>query len=127
MKLYRTMKIDPTDGKPLVGKRRNMLGVRPTDPTNTNPRRKFDVDAAIGSDPVTPGARQGLSVSTASGGLFPDEDEAIWEIDDSELLPDFNAVPDHPPHHVLEPTGVMTLNEYQAALVATRDTWVRVL
>jgi hypothetical protein len=126
VKLYRTMKIDPTDGKPLVGKRRNMLGVRPTDPTNTNPRRKFDVDAVIGSDPVLPRTKQGLSVSTAPGGLFPDEDEAVWEIDDGELLPDFLPTPHNPPHHILEPTGVMTLDEYQAALVATRGLWVRV-
>ena len=32
MKLYRVMKVDPADGKPLVGSRGSMLGVRPTDP-----------------------------------------------------------------------------------------------
>ena len=34
-----------SDGKPLVGKKRNMLGVRPTDPNNKNPGAVFDVPA----------------------------------------------------------------------------------
>lgn len=126
MNLYRTMKIDPADRKPLIGTRRNMLGVRPTDPNNMNPRRRFDVDAVAGSDPILPGTRKGLSGSTVLGVLFPDEDEAIWEIDDGDLLPDFRPVPDNPPHHVLEPTRVMTLDEYQAGLAATRAVWTRV-
>src|SRR4051794_27243259 len=100
MKLYRAMKVD-ADGKPLVGTKRNMLGVRPTDPNNKDPRRKFDVDAATGSDPVFPGTKKGLSVSADPDRLQPDPGEAIWEIDDSELSPDFIPVPDRPPHHVL--------------------------
>ena len=90
MNLYRVMKVD-ADGKPLVGKRRNMFEVRPTDPTSRNPGRKFDVSAVNGGDPVRPGAKQGLSTSPAR--LFTDPGEAIWEIDAAYLLPDFVPIP----------------------------------
>ena len=60
MKLYRVMKLD-ADGKPLIGKRRNMLGVRPTDPNSKDPKRVFDVRAVNDADPVIPG--EGLSTS----------------------------------------------------------------
>ena len=36
MKLYRVMKL-ALDGKPLIGIRRSMLGVRPFDPNSTDP------------------------------------------------------------------------------------------
>ncbi len=125
MKLYRVMKVD-SDGKPLAGVRRNMLGVRPTDPNNTNPKRKFDVTAVSGDDLVRPGAKKGLSVSISLGRLFAGPGEAIWEIDLADLLPDLIPIPDHPPHHVLEPISAMTLDEYQEALVDTRDFWQQV-
>ena len=123
VKLYRVMKV-AADGKPLVGTRRNMLGVRPTDPTSPDPKRKFDVAAVHGSEPVLPGARQGLSASATTAGMRFTRGEAVFEIDGDGLTA-FTATPDRPPHHVLEPVRPMTLDEYQAALVATRDAWVR--
>lgn len=125
MKLYRVMKLD-VDAKPLVGKRRNMLGVRPFDPNNKDPRRKFDVDAVSGGDPVLPGMLNGLSVSTVPDRSTLARDEAIWAIDESELLPHLLPVPDDRPHYILEPTQPMTLDDYQAALVATRGSWTRI-
>jgi hypothetical protein len=119
------MKVD-VDGKPLVGKRRNMLGVRPFDPNNKDPRRKFDVAAVNGGDPVLPGTKRGLSVSETTAKLVPASNEAIWEIDSDDLLPYLRPVPDRPPHNVIEPMAPMTLDEYQAALIATRDSWVRI-
>lgn len=126
MKLYRVMKVDPTDGKPLVGIRRNMLGVRPYDPNNRHSTRKFDVDAVTDAEPVLPGTLKGLSVSTEADRLHPAPDEAIWQIDEEDLSPDFVAVPDRRPHHILEPSRRVTLAEYQLALRATRDLWERV-
>lgn len=126
MKLYRVMKIDSADGRPLVGTRRNMLGVRPTDPANTNPGRRFDVSAVADSDMVVPGTREGLSVSTDPAELFPVKGEAIWEIDEADLLPVLIPQPDRPPHHVLEPGRAVTFAGYQLTLVATRPLWVRV-
>ena len=125
MKLYRVMKVD-TDGQPRVGTRRNMLGVRPFDPANKDPRRKFDVDAVNGSDSVLPGTKKGLSVSSTPARLIANNDEAVWEIDDTELPPELVPVRDRPPHHILEPRRPMTLDEYQDALIATRDFRVQV-
>lgn len=124
MKLYRVMKVD-VDGKPLVGTRRNMLGVRPYDPNSKDPRRKFDVDATNSRDIVMPGTSNGLSVSTTSDQLVAGRDEAVWEIEESELLPFLIPVPDHEPHHILEPIRQMTLEDYQAAVAVTRDSWAR--
>jgi hypothetical protein len=127
------MKIDPTDGGPLVGIRRNMLGARPFDPNNTDSRRKFDVDAVLDTDPVLPGTKKGLSVSLTAEECRSGRDEAVWEIEDVDLqriglVPMHDPPPNNPAstHHVLEPGRAVTLSAYQAMLVATRDLWVRV-
>lgn len=124
MKLYRVMKVD-ADGNPLIGTRRNMLGVRPTDPTNTQKGRKFDVPAVTGSDPVVPGVNMGLSVSTDPSRLLVGPGEAVWEID-SDALNDLNVVHDRDDHHLIEPSKRMTLDEYQDTLAATQLQWDRV-
>ncbi len=133
MKLYRTMKIEPTDGKPLVGIRRDMLGVRPLDPNNKDPRRKFDVDAVLGTDVVEPGTKKGLSMFLTAAECRTGSDVGVWEIDSDGLaVIGFNPVPDPPPnnpkstHHALEPSRRVTLDGYQAMLIDTRDLWVRV-
>jgi hypothetical protein len=127
------MKIDPVDGKPLEGIRRDMLGVRPLDPNNKDPKRKFDVDAVLGTDPVVPGTKKGLSVFSTAEECRTGTDVAVWEIDVDDLSAiGFSAVPDPPPnkpkstHHVLEPSHRVTFDEYQDMLVDTRDLWVRV-
>jgi len=125
VKVYRVMKVG-ADGKPLVGTRRNMLGVRPTDPNNRDPRRKFDVAAVNGGDLVIPGAAKGLSVSTAHAHLVCGRDEVIWELDAVALPADLTPVADGKPHYVLEPSQPMTLDQYQAALLGTRDSWTQV-
>lgn len=124
MKLYRVMKVGP-DGNPLVGTRRNMLGVRPTDPNNTQRGRKFDVSAVAGTDSVLPGASEGLSVSTNPAHLLVGPGEALWEID-SDVLRGLAVIEDRPPHHVVEPSRTMTLDEYQDTLAATQLQWNRV-
>jgi hypothetical protein len=124
VKLYRVMKVN-ADGNPLIGTRRNMLGVRPTDPTNTQRGRKFDVAAVMGSDSVTPGAGEGLSVSTEPGRLLVGPGEALWEIE-SDGLRDLAAAKDTETHYLIEPNRAMTLDEYQDTLAATQLQWNRV-
>lgn len=133
MKLYRTMKIDPTDRKPLVGIRRDMLGVRPFDPNNKDPRRVFDVDAVLGTDPVEPGTKKGLSLFLTAAECRTGTDVGVWEIDSDDLVtagfsPVFDPPPNNPKstHHVLEPSRRVTLDAYQDMLIDTRDKWVRV-
>jgi hypothetical protein len=126
VKLYRVMKVH-ADGQPLVGNRRNMLGVRPTEPTNPDPNRRADVDAVAGTDPVLPGTKNGLSVETTPDRLQPKANEAIFEIEEATLLAaGVKPVPDREPHHILEPVNATTLDDYQARLLATRAAWVRV-
>jgi hypothetical protein len=120
VKLYRVMKV-AADGKPLVGTRRNMLGVRPTDPTNTDPKRRFDAVAVNDGDAIAPG--EGLSTSLNPGRMRVGADEALFEIETDDLAPGLVPNPDHPPHCLIEPSGVTTLGEFQQALADTRDLW----
>lgn len=109
-----------------------MLGVRPNDPNNKDPKRRFDVDAVFDTDPVTPGSRQGLSVFCTPAECRIDPKAPVWGIESDELGGDLSIIPDPLPdvpnstHCILEPSRVMTLGEYQATLWATRQSWTRI-
>lgn len=122
MKLYRVMKV-AADGKPVVGTTGSKLGVRPTDPTNTDPKAVFDVPAVNDSDLVHPG--KGLSSSPDPNSRRPRRGEAVFEIETDDLDPDIHPHHDKPDHCLLEPSRPMTLGEYQQALADTRDLWHR--
>lgn len=112
------------DDKPVVGTRRNMLGVRPADPNNTDPKRLFDVGAATDSDTVSPG--EGLSTSIVPTPQRVQTGEALFAVETDDLPAELAPNPDRPPHCLLESTRPMTLAEYQQALAGTRDLWQRV-
>ncbi|MFO0848523.1 MAG: hypothetical protein U0871_08205 [Gemmataceae bacterium] len=122
MKLYRTMKVAPAGG-PLVGQRRSMLGVRPTDPTNATPGRRADVSAVTDTDPVKPKSDEGLSVYTDPAMLKLGRGEVVWVIDTDDLPPTLAYTPDHEPHGLITPAVPMTLGQFQAELAATADLW----
>src|SRR3954447_2584847 len=114
------MKVNPADGKPLVGTRGGMLGVRPTDPNSTDPKRKSDVAAVTNSDTVQPG--EGLSTSTDPNFRQPRRGEALFAIETEALAgTDVNSNPDAPGHVLLEPSASMPLGEFQQALEDTKD------
>lgn len=130
MKLYRAMRTAP-DGTPEVGPTARTLGVRPGDRAPHN-----DVPAVGSADAVLPGFG-GMSVApddpanlprnrrpTALGGTGNDP---VWEIDDADLGPDLRFNQDRPTHGAVEPSRVMTLSEYEAALAATAGKWRRVV
>ncbi len=123
MKLYRVMKV-AADGKPLVGTSGSMLGIRPTDPNNTNPSAVADVAAVDDADLVTPG--EGLSTSPNPNPRQPRRNQAIFEIETDDIGPDLKPNHDKPNHCLLEPVRPMTLGEYQQALADTRDLWQQV-
>jgi hypothetical protein len=123
VKLYRAMKVGP-DGLPQIGTRRNMLGVRPTDPNNKDPRRRFDVSAINDTDTVSPG--EGLSTSLDPGTIRASSGEAVFEIETDDVPPELAPNPDRPPHCLIEPSSSMTLREFQNALEETRDLWKQV-
>jgi hypothetical protein len=123
VKLYRVMKVDLADGKPMVGTSGSRLGVRPTDPASTNPRAVFDVAAVNDGDVVQPG--EGLSTSPNPTKRLPRRGEAVFEIESDALGPTITAHQDSPDHCLLEPIQPMTLAEFQQALADTRGLWQR--
>lgn len=125
MKLYRRMIADP-DGKPRVGDRFGMLGVRP----KGRPGRS-DVDAALPGDVVYAAARKGMSVN-AEAGMVPQpagDEFVLWVLDVPDDDPaavlgtELAIDPDRPPHHVVKPSRECALADYQRALAGTRDHW----
>lgn len=123
MKLYRVMKLD-ADGKPLVGTRGYMLGVRPTDPNNKDPKRRSDVAAVNPGELVHLG--EGLSTWVFSGKLKIRATEALFEIESDDLGAELAPFPDHGFHCLIQPSAPMALGAFQQALAATRDLWRRV-
>ncbi|WP_149108670.1 Tse2 family ADP-ribosyltransferase toxin [Limnoglobus roseus] len=109
------MKVDP-DGKPLVGTRGYMLGVRPQGHTG-----RPDVNAAVDSDLVKPG--EGLSTSLLPEKLKIGKNEAMFAIETDALGPALEAAPDRSPHYLIQPRQDVTLAEFQQSLADTRDLW----
>ncbi len=117
------MKVD-ADGKPQAGIKRNMLGVRPTDPTSTDPNRVFDVPAVTGADSVGPG--KGLSTAPLLDGLQPRKGEAVFVLESDDLPAELQPNQDKANHCLIQPGSTMTLSEYQQALAETRELWQQV-
>ena len=101
MKLFRLMKTD-ADGKPVVGSRSMMLGVRPIEPAQ--PAWRPNVPATAGDDPVQP-LDGGLSCYTDPSDIaFRPKRVRIWSIDATDLPPELVARFTGPTsHHQVEP------------------------
>lgn len=109
------------DGKPLVGVEFGMLGVRPKDPAN--PRRKFDVKVSAGSDTIQP-HEGGLSVFTDPNAIrLQSAGMVLCELESGDLPAELSDVVAGEPHHHIEPSKPMTLDQFQALLENTRDDW----
>lgn len=120
MKLYRKMTPD-ADGLPVVGSRRNMLGVRPRNPAN--PGFRADVNATAETDPVGPG--EGLSVYDSADAIHPHIRGVLYAIDADDLPASLMPVQRGRDafHYQIEPARAMTLGQFQALLADTRDSW----
>jgi len=123
VKTYRVMLLD-ANGRPVIGTRFGMLGVRPTDPNNSNPRRRFDVAANDPNDEVVGG--EGLSTSLDPNVLKVRNGEGMFELETADLPAELRENPDHPPHCLIEPSVPTTLQDFQLALAGTLDLWQRV-
>ena len=135
-KIYRTMLVE--GGKPKVGTESKMLGVR----VAPNPHPDIAVDEhgtvhpATGGMSVVPEWRE-LPWHLIPRRLHPrargHDDLVCWRLGDG--LFERNALngdlilrpdPDMPTTHgFVEPANAMAIAEYQGALVATRDDWIR--
>ena len=117
-KLYRSMKED--SGIPKIEASARALGARP------------NTDIPIDENGMVHPNIGGISTSpspydlpehrrpAAYGGTGKDP---VWSIDINDLGPDLKYVPDSPKHGTIQPTRVMTVEEYQEALVETVLRW----
>ena len=134
-------------GKPKIGRSARLLGVRPNIDINIEqmpigwldeqsyllpePQRKLRGDLVAVAIRDTKGMSVSLSIEglpafrkpTKFGGIGKDP---LWQIDDSIITGDLQAVQDSPTHVSIMPRVTMTLEKYEAALASTQKYWERV-
>ncbi len=135
------------NGKPKIGRSARLLGVRPTIDINIeqmpigcldeqgyllpDPQRKLHGDFVA----IAIRDMKGMSVSLSIEGLpafrKPSQfggngKDPLWQIDDSIITGDLQAVQDSPTHVSIMPRVTMTLEKYEAALANTQKYWERV-
>lgn len=143
-KVYRAMSPDD-DGRPAVGRTARSLGVRVTAPNS----QVFDgVDIATHADGTVRPATGGMSVAPRWQDLPPhriprrlntsletrdacgNNRDVCWTVGSGgfqagEFGPALVLAVDSPIHGTIQPGRITSLTEYEAALTATRDEWVR--
>jgi len=126
--------MEANEGRPVVGDRRNMLGVRTSgEVVDVTPDRDGNVEAGQGMSvsndwrklppmliPMTyrrvvPAAR-----GSASGVVFSFEDQSF---ESGHLTSRLFLRWDKGSHGLIEPETMMPIAEFQAALAATQDRW----
>jgi hypothetical protein len=142
---YRGMAED--NGKPKVGRSARLLGVRPGVDIDIKqvPAGYLDEQGYLLSalshesvgEPVAVAIRnaKGMSVSLTIDGLpafrKPTKfggagKDSLWQIDDSKIGGDLEAVRDSPTHVSILPRATMLLEKYEAALANTQNDWEKV-
>ena len=135
------------NGKPKIGRSARLLGVRPSIDINIEqiPIGYLDEQGyllpesqrKLHDDLVTVAIRdtKGMSVSLSIEGLpvfrKPSQfggngKDPLWQIDDSMITGDLQAVQDSPTHVSIMPRVTMSLEKYEAALANTQKYWERV-
>jgi hypothetical protein len=135
------------NGEPKIGRSARLLGVRPSIDINIEqiPIGYLDEQGyllpesqrKLHDDLVTVAIRdtKGMSVSLSIEGLpafrKPSQfggngKDPLWQIDDSMITGDLQAVQDSPTHVSIMPRVTMSLEKYEAALANTQKYWERV-
>lgn len=135
------------NGKPKVGRSARLLGVRPGVDIDVEqmPRDWLDehgylrpkADRNSSAEPVavairnTKGMSTSLSIESLPGFRRPETfggtgKDPLWQIEDSKITGDLEAVQDSPSHVSILPRTTMLLEKYEAALASTQDDWERV-
>jgi hypothetical protein len=135
------------NGKPKIGRSARLLGVRSNIDINIEqmPIGYLDEQGYLlpesqrefRGDTVTIAIRdaKGMSVSLSIEGLpafrKPSQfggtgKDPLWQIDDSMITGDLEAVQDSPTHVSILPSVTMALEKYEAALANTQKHWERV-
>ncbi|MDP5017609.1 hypothetical protein FJR11_00290 [Anabaena sp. UHCC 0187] len=135
------------NGKPKIGRSARLLGVRlgidinikqmPVDSLDEQgyllpeSEREFQgelVDVAIVN---TGGMSVSLSIEALPAPRKPAKfggygKDPLWQIDDSNITGDLQAVQDSPTHVSISPRVTMLLERYELALANTQDYWERI-
>lgn len=135
------------NGKPKIGRSARLLGVRPSIDINIQQMPIGCLDEQgyllpksqrkLHGDLVTVAIRdtKGMSVSLSIEGLpafrKPSQfggngKDPLWQIDDSIITGDLEAVQDSSTHVSIMPRVTMALEKYEAALASTQKYWERV-
>ncbi|MTJ18617.1 MULTISPECIES: hypothetical protein [unclassified Dolichospermum] len=135
------------NGKPKIGRSARLLGVRLGIDINIKqmPVNSLDeqgyllpesehefqgelVDVAIRN---TGGMSVSLSIEALPAPRKPAKfggygKDPLWQIDDSNITGDLQAVQDNPTHVSISPRVTMSLERYELALANTQDDWERI-
>jgi hypothetical protein len=146
VKLYYRGMVDE-NGKPKIGRSARLLGVRlgidinikqmPVDSLDEQgyllpeSDREFQgelVDVAIVN---TGGMSVSLSIEALPAPRKPAKfggygKDPLWQINDSNITGDLQAVQDSPTHVSISPRVTMSLERYELALANTQDDWERI-
>jgi hypothetical protein len=135
------------NSKPKTGRSARLLGVRPTIDINIEQMPIGCLDEQgyllpesqrnLHSDLVSVAIQdnKGMSVSLSIEGLPKFRKPAkfggmgkdpLWQIDDSMITGDLQAVQDSPTHVSIMPRVTMALEKYEAALASTQKYWEKV-
>lgn len=147
VKLYYRGMVDE-NGKPKIGRSARLLGVRLGDIDINIKRMPVDsldeqgyllpeserelqgelVDVAIVN---TGGMSVSLSIEALPAPRKPAKfggygKDTLWQINDSNITGDLQAVQDSPTHVSISPRVTMSLERYELALANTQDDWERI-
>jgi hypothetical protein len=135
------------NGKPKIGRSARLLGVRPSVDIDVEQvpagcvdeqgYLRLETEREYAEDTVAIAIRnaKGMSVSLSIEGLPAFRKPAqfggtgrdpLWQIDDSKITGDLEAVQDSPTHVSILPRATMLLEKYEAALANTQNAWQRV-
>jgi hypothetical protein len=141
------------NGKPKVGRSARSLGVRPGIDIDVEqmPRNRLDENGYLRSEidqnyteqlintnqfvTVAIKNKKGMSTSLSIEDLPPFRKpdrfggkgkDPLWQIEDSKITGDLEAVQDSPTHVSIRPRITMLLEKYEAALANTQNDWEKV-
>jgi hypothetical protein len=135
------------NGKPKTGRSARLLGVRPTIDINIEQmpigcldeqgyllpelQRKFQGELVTVAIRDTKGMSVSLSIEGLPAFRKPlqfggNSKDPLWEIDNSIITGDLQAIQDSPTHVGIMPRVTMALEKYEAALANTQKYWGRV-
>lgn len=135
------------NGKPRIGRSARLLGIRPNIDIDVEQmlagcldeqgyllpeeERKYQGELIAVAIRNTKGMSVSLSIEglpafrrpPTFGGTGKDP---LWQIDDSKIAGDLEAIQDSPTHVSILPNATMLLEKYEAALASTQNDWEKV-